>query len=310
LIELPSSEVTKFAFEVLKTFNLSHLKIDETLAQKNIREEITSQWSDLNSPDVMKSRWDYFKVPKTEPSDYREHFVSLGPENKVLYGIRHMGGNREIPFIQLTPNFEIKDSKEVLIIFDKIKEEMAVFNPLYVCFWSPENLEVDFIASTYMVTQSKRIKDLHPWTNEDLLTLKLVRDNSFYDWYVAGYEDFHAENPELKEKVTVNSLDEMTDSLEHGLLFEILYDKRRIGLIAGEKSSFLGHPGIYFQEIFISKDWKGQGLAKAVQRKFIVENTLDDDIIWGTIDSSNVPSYKTALANGRKPIRFECFVKV
>ena len=308
--DLPSAEVKKFTSEVFRTFNLSHLNIDEGLAQKDIQEEITSQWSDLNSPDVMNSRWDYFKVPNTNPSDYQEHLVSLGAENKVLCGIRHMGGNREIPFIQLTPNFEIKDSKEALIIFNKIKNEMSVFNPLYVCFWSPVKIEVDFIAATYMVTQSKRIKDLHPWANESLVTLKLINDNSFYEWYVAGYKEFHDEKPELKEKVSVNSLEEMTDSLKQNLLFEVFYDNCRIGLIAGERSSFLGHAGIYFQEIFISKDWKGQGLAKAAQRKFIVENTLDDDFIWGTIDSSNVPSYKTALANGRRPIRYECFVKV
>jgi len=89
-------------------------------------------------------------------------------------------------------------------------------------------------------------------------------------------------------------------------MYEVYMKGKKIGLIAEERSPFLGHSGVYFHEIFISKKWKGKGLAKAIQRKFV----NDDDFIWGTIDAQNLPSYKTALVNKRRPIRFECFLKI
>ena len=60
----------------------------------------------------------------------------------------------------------------------------------------------------------------------------------------------------------------------------------------------------------MDKKWKGKRLAKAIQRKFVAELAYENDYIWGTIDSANLPSYKTAFANGRKAIRVECFANL
>jgi L-amino acid N-acyltransferase YncA len=102
----------------------------------------------------------------------------------------------------------------------------------------------------------------------------------------------------------------MSDSLEQGLLKTVELNGKRIGLIVGEKSDFLGRTGIYFHEIYISSDWKGMGLAKAIQRKYISLFANELELIWGTIDSANLPSYKTAYSNGRRAVRYECFVKL
>lgn len=169
---------------------------------------------------------------------------------------------------------------------------------------------MDFIGSTYLIAKSSDIKSIEIWDGEELLKLKKVVGDSYYDWYKSGYEEFHTERPDLEKKVTVNSLDSMRDSVEQGLMYEVYLNGEKMGLIAGESSPFLGHPGVYFHEIFISKKWKGKGLAKAIQRKFVEMSTKDNDFIWGTVDNHNLPSYKTAQSNRRHPIRFECFVKI
>ena len=64
-------------------------------------------------------------------------------------------------------------------------------------------------------------------------------------------------------------------------------------LIAGQKSNFLGHRGVYFNAIFLCKDFRRKGLAKAAQRKFVKEFTRDNDFILGGA-----------------PIRFECLVSL
>ncbi|MBT6326112.1 MAG: GNAT family N-acetyltransferase [Bdellovibrionales bacterium] len=309
-MKLTNDDVRSFAQEELNTFDLSNIELDTNLALKELRDEIVSEWDELNSSEVMDSRNNYFEVSNTKSSDYAEKLFELSGDKKVIYGIRHMGGNKELPFINLKPNFVISSSKEALEIYEKVKDEFTAFSPLYLSFWSPKKIEVDFIGSTYLVARSKDIKEMEPWENEGSLEFKKVVDDSYYDWYKSGYEEFYKERPDLEKKVTMNSLDSMRDSVEQGLMYEVYFDGEKIGLIAGESSPLLGHAGLYFHEIFISKDWKGKGLAKAIQRKFVEQCTKDNDFIWGTVDNHNLPSYKTALSNNRVPIRFECFMKI
>ena len=308
-MKLASNDVQAFAQAEFNTFDLSDFSLNEDVAIKELQDEIMTEWGELNSTEVMKSRHNYFQIPETRISDYSERLFDLGGEKKVIYGIRHMGGDRDIPFIQLKPNFTIKDSKEAFQVYQDLKSELNVFKPLFLSFWSAKKMNVDFIGSTYLVTTAKEIKELSSWSGEKSLKFQRVTDDSYYDWYKNGYEKFHYKNPELEKKVTLNSFDSMKDSREQGLLYEVYIEGEKIGLISGEGTSLLGHQGIYFHEIFIDEKWRGKGLAKVIQRKFLTLNAQDDDFIWGTIDDSNLPSYKTALSNGRRPIRYECFIK-
>lgn len=308
-MKLTNNDVQAFAQAEFNTFDLSDFCLHKDIAIKELRDEIVAEWDELNSNDVMKSRHDYFKITDTKTSDYSERLLDLGGGKKIIYGIRHMGRDRDFPFIQLKPNFTIKDSREVFQIDKDLKDELMVFKPLFLSFWSAKKMDVDSIGATYLVTTAREMKELAPWSGEKNLNLHRVADDSYYDWYKNGYEKLHNKNPELEKKVTLNSRVSMKDSREQGLLYEVFIEGEKIGLISGERSSLLGHQGIYFHEIFIDEAWRGKGLAKAMQRKFLALNALDDDFIWGTIDDSNLSSYKTALSNGRKPIRFECFVK-
>lgn len=309
-MDLIKNDVLNFAHEELNTFDLTNLEIDTNIAIKGLSDEIVSEWNELNSLEVLESRCKYFAVPNTTSSDYAEKLLALSSDMKIIYGIRHMGGNKEMPFINLKSNFRISSAKQAISIYNNIKDEFIAFNPLYLSFWSPTKVDVDFVGSIYLVANSSKIKAMKPWDSEASLNLKKVLDDSYYDWYKSGYEEFHKDRPDLEKKVTVNSLESMRDSLEQGLMYKVYLDGEQIGLIAAEKSKFLGHYGLYFHEIFITKKWKGKGLAKAIQRKFIEMNTENDDFIWGTVDSHNLPSYKTAQSNNRKAIRFECFIKL
>jgi hypothetical protein len=108
-----------------------------------------------------------------------------------------------------------------------------------------------------------------PWDEERELEFEEVLDDSYYDWYKRGYSEFHVDFPELEKKVTVNSSDSMSDSFEQGLLKFAIINGEKVALIAAGKSDLLGHEAIYFREIYIERKWKGRGLAKAIQRKFV-----------------------------------------
>lgn len=309
-MKLNEIELQSFIMTELNTYDLSGLSIEKEVSLKEIRDELIEELEDLNSDDTKKVRLEHFKVKGATKDDYSEKVIHIDSHKRVIYGIRNLGGNPKIPYIQLRPNFKISSKEESLAIYELIKREFEVFNPLYLSFHSSKRIDADFYGSLHMVAKSESIIDKEKWPLESSLEFESITDDSYYDWYKKGYEEFNSDIPELKSKVTVNSLSSMEDSLEQGLLKYVLLNGERIGLIAGEESNLLGHSGIYFHEIFISKEWKGRGIAKAIQRKFIHDFCTHLQYVWGTIDSNNLPSYKTAYSNGRRAIRYECFINL
>ncbi|WP_412472011.1 hypothetical protein [Halobacteriovorax sp. RT-1-4] len=309
-MNLNKNDVHSFAQAQLDTFNLSEFKIDIGLALGNISAEIKEEFEELNSYEVMQERHSYFSIDGVFAEEYRERVIQFDDDRKLIYGIRHMGGNVDIPFIQFLANFNLT-TNEALSLYENVKHEFVKFKPLYICFHSSLKLrDVDMIAATYLVTTTREMKSLKSWPLEEELSFKVINDDSYYNWYRSGYEEFNRDAPELSKKVCVNTHESMEESMKQGLLQLVFLGDEQIGLISAERSAFLGHDGIYFHEIFIDKKWKGKGLAKAIQRKFVVENTNDADYVWGTIDYSNLSSFKTALSNGRKPVRYENFVSI
>ncbi len=302
--------VQLFAKAALDTFNLKQFSIDKEKALVGLKDDIGSEFEDLNAKETKKARCDHFKVTGAKPKGYEEKVLFLDSGKSVIYGIRHMGGNPDLPFIQFTPNYPISSKAEALEVYEKVGHEFLVFKPKYLSFWSRDEIDADFLGSTFMVSTSNEMKNLNEWPLERDLKFTKITDDSYYEWYENGYKEFHESSPELREKVTVNSVDSMRDSMQEGLLYFVELNGQRMGLIAGEKSKLLGHDGLYFHEIYISKKWKGKGVAKAIQRKFVASKTAGHEFVWGTIDSHNLPSYKTAKSNGRIPIRFECFINI
>jgi len=302
--------VKLFSQAELKTFNLMKVNLDEKLSLAYLEKEIVEEFTDLNKKETKKNRLNYFKVKGALENDYSEKLLDLGNNKKVIFGIRNFGGDRERPFIKLRSTFLIESKEEALLIYEKIKSELSIFKPLYLSFMSPFKIDSDFIGQITMVLKSKNIKERASWDTESQLSFIEVKDTEYYNWYKKGYEEFHLDRPDLKKTVMINNKSIMDLSLREGLLHFVEINNERIGLIAGEKAPFLGHDGFYFNEIFISKNWKGKGLAKAIQRKFIEKFTSGNELVWGTIDSHNLPSYKTALSNGRLPVRYECFIQL
>lgn len=308
-MKLNKIQLESFVEAELKTYDLTDLFIDTEKAREEIRDELLDELDDLNSENTKNARLEHFKVKGAIREDYSEKLINLSGGKALIYGVRNIGGKPEIPFIKLRANFDITSKEESLVIYEHIKEEFKVFKPLYLSFSTAKKIDADFYGAVHMATRTSELTE-KKWQKEESLTFEDISDESYFDWYQQGYKEFHKDAPDLEAKVTINSLSVMEDSLKQGLLKFVKFEDERIGLIAGEKSNFLGNSAVYFNEIYISKKWKGRGLAKAIQRKFVQEFCGNLDFVWGTIDASNLPSYKTALSNSRKPIRHECFINL
>jgi hypothetical protein len=307
-MNLTKNDIQSFAMAVFNTYDLSKIKIDKDIALKFLTDQIQSEYEELNMIETMQSRHQHFKVGHIE--DYAEYIIEIEEGKKVVCGIRHFGGNPDLPFINCIPNFEIVSKHDAKVVAKRICSRFKKFNPLYLSFWSSKDIEIDLMGSVFLASQYMAISEHQIWSLDNGIKLESIHDNSYYDWYKSGYEQFHIEKPELKSSVPLTDHQTLNESFEQGLLFFAKINGEKVGLIAGVKSDFLGHSGIYFNEIFVSKDSRGKGFAKSIQRNFIIENAKVGDIIWGTIDYQNKSSFYTAAANGRLPIRYECFLRL
>jgi len=79
-------------------------------------------------------------------------------------------------------------------------------------------------------------------------------------------------------------------------------------MVMGEVSEELGFEGLLVSDIFIAKQFRGQGLASPMQRLYYKLHNENFNFFFGYIDASNKPSYKNALKQGRKLLRQELYL--
>jgi len=236
-----------------------------------------------------KARFEYFKIPNSTPESYSERLIDIPSRGSIICGIRHYSGLKEKP---------------------SLINEFKIFNPKYLRYYSKRKIESNETGGCYLVQQSSKIKHCVKFNQEDDLELLSPQNTDYYKWYIEEYKQFHKSYSELADKVQFNSKELMEASRKDGLLKEVLYKGESIGLIAAIKEDFLGHKAIYFIELLTKMQWRKKGFAKAMQRKFIVENTNENELVWGMVDIENQPSFKTATANSRKIVRCENFLPV
>lgn len=307
---MEKNEFKDFASVALSTYNVEKLDLNLDSPLEALLDEIASAFNDLNSEATKKARFDFFNLPNTTPNDYTEYIVTIPDKGRVICGIRHLSAQKEKPFLQILTSFKASKEELKTIYENFLSDKFKVFNPRYLQFYTSCAIESDKTGAAYLVQKASVIKGNLKFEIEDAIELNAPKSEQYYDWYEYEYRMFHTKNPSLAHKVPLNSKSLMEESRKAGLLKEVIYKDEVIGLIAALSSNFLGEKGKYFIEILLRENWKNKGFAKAIQRKFVSEYVHEDEIVWGTIDVNNIPSFNTALANLRVPIRYENFVKI
>ncbi|RYZ77724.1 MAG: N-acetyltransferase [Proteobacteria bacterium] len=306
------TEADKLAFagDILnETYDIPVIDpIDETAALKAIVSDINELF-DLNLPDVLESRYKHFQVPQSRPEDYREQLFELKSGRTYLAGIRHAGANPNLPFVQITSNF-VLGPHDLSLMKRQIHASFEVFNPLHLAYWAKsESSQLELDAKPARRYLASRISQLELVSSVKVDgQLERVRDQDYWQGYVSGYAAFHMKHPDLKSWVTVSDKEDLERYRSQALLFEYFVEGKPVGLIGAEHSDLLGLKGLYMGELLIHEQFKGRGYAVQMQREFLKTVGDEFEVVWGTIDARNLPSTKTALRVGRRPMRVELMV--
>lgn len=313
IMELSGELQVRFAEAALATYSLEGLGLDEGVALESLRDEMRRDFRELSDGATLRRRWENCGIAGTRPEDFAEHLVEVEGGRWVICGIRHLGMNLEMPFVQLVTSVPFRDMKSARRIYrEHLEARFAMFRPKWVQVYSKTGDESEAGGMMFLVARAgevmERMKE-DGWKGGGL-ELRLPEDDSYYGWYSGVYDRFHAKYPEKRDWVQKNDLELMSACREDGALRVAYLEGQRIGLIAAEREPFLGHDGIYFVEILLREPWRGKGLGRAMQQRFVEECCRPEDIVWGLIDRGNAPSLGIARSNGRRVVRGEVFFKV
>lgn len=272
-------------------------KLDQfpTEAVRSQIEDELNEILEFNNETVLENRLDYIGIGRKE--DYLNRLIETS-EGFVLAGIRHLGGNREEPFVYMWPGFKIKDLEKVI---SEISPYFKMFKPKAYHFWTRPDCN-DYNVSIMQQRFIARTDDLVKYH------LELYKPTDYYEWYRKQYELFHEFRPDFVNRVKVNPKDLMDNCLEQGMLYQLKEGSEIVGLIAGEKVKFLGNTTVYIDELLISEDFRGKGYATKLLGSFV--NLLDVKYLTCYIDHENTASRKTALRAGEVVFSQECSVVV
>jgi len=313
------------AFSPEEAASIASLEIDDLLS--------------LNDPATLEQRHEHFAIPGTVSSDYLEKFYWLANGKLILAGIRHLSGHRDEPFVHVMSSFA-PTIQDLSILADLARARFSMFRPKGLSLALkpsvvPEDIVGDLrLARRVVVGKLSEILNRPRPVGFERISFEPFDIESRYSWYESAYRDFHLERPSLRKWVPITDRSDLRACANDGWIFQVRIDEKVAGLIAAESRALLGRTGAYMTELLLVPPFRGQGLAAALQRKFVEtlardsegtlardsEGTLARDsketlareveLIWGTIDSGNQASMSTARRVGRTAIRSEYFLKL
>ena len=179
---------------------------------------------DLNDDDVLKARLDY--IGKGQKEDYLNRLIKTS-EGFVLAGIRHLGGNKNEPFIYLWPTFLIENLDTII---NEVSPFFKVFTPKFCVFW----IRPDRNKFRLNIMQQRFVGRIDEMTRSET---KLSRLDSFdYSKYETEYAFFHQDYPELSHFVPINSKALMDECISEGFIYEL---KKKIDKLVSLQANIL-----------------------------------------------------------------------
>ena len=223
-----------------------------------------------------------------------------------LLGQRFKSGIRDFPFVLLIIGFDEKFLPSVLDEIKSIaKKQYAKINPLGL------TITLRFTRENY--------KDAEMWNhivvgkyNQIISDSKYRLDQADspmnYGEYSKIYERWGKDNTELAKFVSKEPEADLIDSANKGLYFKFYVNDEFAGIICGRKEKIYGHDAVYIFEELLLEKFRGQGLAKTMQRMFHAKFPKIK-YIYGHIYEQNRPSLNTAKACNREIIEGEVFFR-
>lgn len=299
------------AFFDLKPFEHFLGKNDEYFARAGVRGDPLPFLRDLQAAakdtKALQRYAEACPVTGASPHDYAPRMLELTPDCSVIARIHFRGLNRLAPFVDVSAQSGALPSS-----LGALRRAFALFRPHAVRIWhapdepAPSNGRPDLIVVAGHIPS---LLNLPPPANSERITLKPDPTLDCYTDYVATYEALHRLDPSLADLSEPEDRDSLRACAEANAFFRVLVDARPAGFVAACPDSFRLWSGWSIVEQVLEPNFRGLGLAPALQRALLTQLDLSRAAtVFGTIDARNTPSLKTALRVGRRAVEMATFL--
>lgn len=119
-----------------------------------------------------------------------------------------------------------------------------------------------------------------------------------------AYAGTYSRYPFLKDKVFPADEEDIRDAIKDGNLFIIVYEGSRAGFIICDNARRAFISGMWITEEIVIPRFRGKHVAGSAQQALLsfLSTPRTPASLWGTIESSNLPSIRAAEHAGRKRV--------
>jgi RimJ/RimL family protein N-acetyltransferase len=250
-------------------------------------------------------------VPGTSPRDYQVSLFEWPSELAALAGIRFVDPQR--PFVGVVSLSDpARDAGTIARVCRDLVPQFAVFGPRSVNFRVHEGeTRGDDLpgAQTGVRYMAALVEDVAS-RGAGGEGLEVVRSTSidFYEEYAEVYRGYREPDPVFADAVRVEDRETFEELVKEGTCFEVLRRGRRAGIVATDVRSDFCLSGHCVVEFLLWPDLRGRGFAGAILSRVATMLDQSQGLLYGTIDSRNVPALRAAERIGRREVACDMFI--
>jgi L-amino acid N-acyltransferase YncA len=280
----------------------------------NLREPMSVEADRLDNADFGREFRDGVGIDGPEdPLAWANRWLDLPDGGWAVAGIRFRGRDTARPFVDVVATTAPPTADGLAAVADTVVSAFDEFAPLCLRVDAPDGPAlVDTLNADARFERSCAI-DMHVVAGP-VHALRHHARSSAYDRVqirsgdaetlaprvTTIYSDLAGAEPELATWAQPEDLESLAECAEEGLLFEVLVDGSRAGVVAAVPHDDHGMTGFGVQELCLDPEHRGRRLAPGVVQRLVDELPAGpNDVLWGTIHPANAPSLRNALSIGR-----------
>jgi hypothetical protein len=285
-----------------------------------LRSEVVSYFDRVWTERVETPEWlaGYARACPIEgagPELYRLREIDVLSNAAVLAGIHFAALDVARPFVNVFAQTRDFTGPEVTAVTSVLIDAFPPFKPLRVRWWSPEQLELRGLPGAtgdhrLVIGRLQEIREGSPARLPDRFSFAPESAAVCYEEYARAYTGFLAASHAMEGRMRTESKETLDECARAGALFILRDGDRLAGLMAARPQTLRGIKGWEIVEEFLWDDYRGRGIAPAMQGRFT--SGLDNShaqLVFGEIHDLNVPSLRTALRAGRTDVGGWVFVR-
>jgi hypothetical protein len=202
-------------------------------------------------------------APGATPEALLNQWIDLETRLSAMMSMRYEDEDPGKPFVDATPLSRPLTVADITAVTQMARDLYGALRPRYVRLWSSQPhgwIPSSMWDKRFMAAQLTPLRAGNGLTVPVELTIVPARSLTRYAEAQRAYEAVRATHQDHPKQATLQSRDDLTETLENGLLFDVMVEQTWAGYVAAYRGGdTLGLPAYVVQELVLAEPMRGQG---------------------------------------------------